>query len=1352
MASESSSLFITGDGGDTADDDDISITSTDYGPEDDFEVEELLFERENPDVPGGLEFLIKWAGYPIDQCTWEPRHHLGDGVYEGWEETKAEIKAGRREPFDIRVYHRAIQEASLAKAERHRRRNYKRMRLGLPPTEPLPEHFYVQSPTEVSTASKDDADHEAEAIEVDEIDPGRLPKSPPRPGAQRVIKQKTFQGIPSATIRKEGPPESGRVSITPPPKPPSKSLSKPSQGPISKPRPNTTSTITGYQGTARRPVARKPSTGTDARAAKSTSGKPPTPSAKASSSIAPSTSAGPSKSSSLRDGKQRQRRKTLADVMTDPTKDPKQFSNMHIQNIARKRGIEMNDAAPPNISSIPAAFILNNEQARPKGLPGNQTGHETNTTAESPTYQATAIPHATSADSAADTIGTAAAKKRKKSVRFQDDTEGVTPVPVDNVDPLLSEQAGPENHSTVPETSAAPSSGKKKLSLANYQGRSTTQAVSKTCLFGKNGSLGIEAKFSDIPRQNHQWLSSFLGEENLQFQLVCSSQDFMHQRGFLCQEIFSSGTLDAEPGESASALRNVAEHMRRRSSGLHLAKPEYSILVYPSKCEGWEGLAGGQVPESFTETPLRYLIFKSPLDIRQYPTKPNTPEETLPTEDKSIIERLVKLMMDLDFSQMTTHNPKDKDNQVFMLVFPPEDTQLLRVVTLWLRSCQPTCRIFTSEIKGSFAKFLQLTTNTAGTVIFHEDVTTRIRRIPYVWEMIERGKSYTFWNLATGRRTPPRYPSRLDFDLKPGQHCMTRLFPSGRAFLITPSFVISDPKRFYDFMHWFSGFCHNARYLIAISADFPSWLHDLCMEKSQEMRMFYKEHEGEPLFGEFVQQYGLTKDRLDALARAWQILRKIMADFGDEEAHIDVRRVMWAPREINPNDEQSLVNWFFWWSTMFLDRHRRFYVLGSNAKYKDRAYRTVRVPNYAPDQILNLHEIQEKNRAKKEAEEEQMLAFWEGQIEEQNPGATADTDSHSSKADNRTTESSTNVSPIGGRASLNSQNGRSFPSKLFKSDRADELHTWLRNINNELYATWSTPFWEPVSWQDIPMADHFGDHRCDYANFTHWLSRCAKFRRVKNTWAGLFYTPGGDWDPTKPASNYKRHPWIAVLRPVNPHFKEEGWAATELLIWDLSVEREEDLSDMQIRLINFVRREVSKVAPEYFLHRVWFNNRKHSDVSGYDHPLDITCLQLRAMLGEAKIWLPPFDGVLRTRGWTELPLSYVADKLRQDENPIHPGGHQQPFPTHYSDEAEPVAYVWLPPRGTTKQFRCYNNLYEAAYQNRVKDNTCREFRYSYRPTLEWYEEQKKEGRHCTHVCVDAADRIMAKLPRTKSGK
>ncbi len=421
--------------------------------------------------------------------------------------------------------------------------------------------------------------------------------------------------------------------------------------------------------------------------------------------------------------------------------------------------------------------------------------------------------------------------------------------------------------------------------------------------------------------------------------------------------------------------------------------------------------------------------------------------------------------------------------------------------------------------------------------------------------MIDKGKNYTFWSLATGRRTPPRYPSRVDFDLKPNQHLMTRLFPSGRAFFITPSFVISDPIKFCEFMQWFGGWCHNPRYLLATSADFPSWLQGLCMEKSQEWTKYQQGHSGEPGFAQVTGKYGLTKDRTDALVKAWQILRKIM-DYGDEETHRDVQKVMWAPREINPNDEQSLVNWFLWWSTMFLDRHRRFYVLGSSAKHRDRAYRTVRIPNYDPDQTLDPDELTEKNRPKKEAEEQEILGFWEALAVGQDPAMTTNMESSDTKANILQGAKPPPKAPAAhSQGSFISQAELGFPTKMFKSDRAFELNQWLTNLQESSRIKWTTPFRLPVSWLDIPMADHFGDPRCDYANFTHWLSACSKFWKGRNTWVGLFYTPDGVWDPAKPPNSYRRHPWIAIYRPVNPHINQESYNATELLIWDVAAER-----------------------------------------------------------------------------------------------------------------------------------------------------------------------------------------------------
>lgn len=551
-----------------------------------------------------------------------------------------------------------------------------------------------------------------------EIDLSHLPKSPPQPGAepqaQKVIKQKIFQGIPSPKARSETRPESRRSSITSPLKSPSEPLSKPLQESRPRPRPSINSTTTGYQGTARPPPPRKPSINTNTNTPKSLPNKPPTPTAKGSPSTTSSSSvAAPPRSSSLlkkflgkkatrtrteaqpipnvfTGGKRRQQRRSLRDAMVDPSKNPKQFANMHIQNLARKKGIEMNDGAPLDISSIPAAFIIGNDQAKPKTQQESQTEVHAATIVESPTsLTPTLTAHSGVSANSSDISEPVPSRKPRKSVRFSDADD--LPVVSGNSDHMLDKLVDLEDPLVEPETSAVHTAGKKKLSLTNYQGRPQTHTVSKKCSFGQNGSTEIRARFLTVPRQNQQSLSTFLQEEKLNFHLVCSSYDFMHQRLYLCEEVLSSGVLDAEGEEpaAAAALENVAEHMRRRSSGLYLAKPEYSILVYPTRCDTWEGIAGDQIQQSSTESTLRYLIFKAPIDIKQYPTNTDIPAEATSGEYKTTIEILVRVMMDLDFSTMTTHNSRDQDNQVFMLMFPPEDTRLLRVITLWLRKFIP---------------------------------------------------------------------------------------------------------------------------------------------------------------------------------------------------------------------------------------------------------------------------------------------------------------------------------------------------------------------------------------------------------------------------------------------------------------------------------------------------------------------------------------------------------------------------------------------------------------------------------------------------------------------------------------
>lgn len=611
----------------------------------------------------------------------------------------------------MRIYQDAIEKASQAKTHRHMRRNAKRKKLGLPLTEPLPAESAA-----TSSVADDDSDPDEEAMEVDDIDPGRLPASPSQPGVrsqtQKTIKQKMFHGVPVKRPLSEGPAEPRRPSITTT-KPQPKPLPKPSQEPISRPRPSTSSTITGYQGTARPPVSKKPSISVDTNISKPASRKLPTPTARASpNSAPPSAVAAPVRSSSLRakfsgkkatrtrsevqsksipnvftGGKRRQPRKTLAHVMSDPTKDPKQFYNMHIQNIARKKGIEMNDAAPPTISSIPAAFLLNKDQTTPKPQQENQTDTRTNPSPKS-LAQPTPIIHDSLVKSPDDTGGSAPPKRPKKSVRFSD-ADDLPPVS-HGFDPVLDEQVVFDSPlaSPGPESPATTIPSKKKLSLANYKGKPQLHTVSKTCMFGQDGSMEVQIEFTNVPRQGPPALSVFLQEEKLHFHRICSSYDFMHQRNFLYQETYSSGILKAEAKESASALDNVAEHMWRRSSGLYLVKPEYSILVYPTKSEGWQGINSDEAQEDPTESTLKYKIFNTPYDVRFYPDNTELPVEIFGGEGKSTLEKLVKLMMDLDFSTMTTHNSTDQEKQVFMLMFPQQDT-LFRIITLWLRKFIP---------------------------------------------------------------------------------------------------------------------------------------------------------------------------------------------------------------------------------------------------------------------------------------------------------------------------------------------------------------------------------------------------------------------------------------------------------------------------------------------------------------------------------------------------------------------------------------------------------------------------------------------------------------------------------------
>ncbi|KAG7139387.1 hypothetical protein HYQ45_003598 [Verticillium longisporum] len=97
------------------------------------------FERvlsEAPNEDGDPWYLIQWTGYDKDEWTWEPETNITTVGLQEWAEMKAKIDRGEAEPFDIEAWvveAAAMKEAKqAAQLERHRKRNLKRKRQGMP--------------------------------------------------------------------------------------------------------------------------------------------------------------------------------------------------------------------------------------------------------------------------------------------------------------------------------------------------------------------------------------------------------------------------------------------------------------------------------------------------------------------------------------------------------------------------------------------------------------------------------------------------------------------------------------------------------------------------------------------------------------------------------------------------------------------------------------------------------------------------------------------------------------------------------------------------------------------------------------------------------------------------------------------------------------------------------------------------------------------------------------------------------------------------------------------------------------------------------------------------------------------
>ena len=1345
------------------DDDAISVTSTvsnGHGSDDEFEVANVLAEKPSE---SGMSYLVEWEGFPLEECTWEPASNLGPELREIWEETKQNQRAGKEKPFDLQNFYDAVNKSIRDKKERHRRRNAKRRRLGLDLTEPLSDDG---GRDKEATSWDDDESNEAEEdahpdITKTSVDaPARRGAPPkqreskvpgPRPSPTRTVPPKS-----STDPRRRG---SQGSSTKTPPAHQAKPVPPPPAASVRGERPS----ATGYQGTGRKTtVATKPTSSTGsgpvnaAAVARGTAPGRTLQSASRRVYTAKKSSAATKTTPSnvFIGGKTRKQRTKLADVLADSTKDQKVSQSYRFLWLAEKASRDKEDL-PPNPRAVSGnLFDITkgppSRNASKDSLSKEGRGQrEMNAKSNSATFSAgVQTPPSLSKDDRQ-------SKTKRKSVRFlPDDDAPLHSEPMD-IDPLAANVKTPPTLSL--RTGPQPGVGQSRLAQ--------TQIVDKTIRLGSL-TQPIPVTIHGIPLGSEEpWLAEFLAKDTLDCNYSCFAKTFSEQMNHLWCETLCAGTVTS--AKSENILEVVAARLRAGMLGVYYSHPEYNLILYPTKCDEWRWLADLFAAESSSpnEGALKYFIFRSTLDcgpfLRPIPSSRDTgvsgQETSNPLPGREV---LVQKLLRLNYADLLPPALAGNDSTPnFFLAFPQSKDDFLRSLYHWLQACRPNSHIYTSQQPGGWSAFRHAVEQEPGVVIVHELLLWSLRRFPSLQLYLDQ-KRDVYWCLSEASHPQPLLPSSPfpDETTPPGKISFTRLFPNRTAILITPSFLTSEPQRASELLDWFlSNWTKSQQVKLLAAWNLPDYLEELAHEKAQERDVILQGPHGVAQNEIQANLRGLSQhdceERFKALLLATELHNLQQAPAGPSAFNEEASTLIYADPSIDPNDEQSLINWFGWWSSLRIDQFRGFHVVGSSAamKYKGamKGERIIQIPKYtrctinSPDLVMDA--VQQRYESVEPAEP----------AEAHRLDDTGGSD-HGLKGQ------------VASRAAIPATSWMLQSRRITRED-SQAFQSYFRGLGDKW--GFATLYLYPVSWTDSDMAQHFRDPHEHFRTMKSWFDFSWSFTpppilpraRRFNTYIGFFYTITEEWDPKNPPpeTRPRRRPWLAVYRPVNPFRKP--YKRCELIIWDPAakdkfpdsqVPKEEDLIFAQRHLIQLIR-EYGPVKNEgTWLDQVWLGGFRQPTISGSPFPIDITVEFLELMLKEIREYLPGSELSLPGAGYRLVSLGNDPSLSRQDAKDASPPFQKTDMSRADADddsdddvsEDEDCRIIFHPPRGGKlvdgQPTQCINRLYEEARLARATSARPEsKMAYEFQHTLEWYGVQKAEGRGYEHINVASWEAI-----------
>ncbi|KAK4164996.1 chromo domain-containing protein 1, partial [Cladorrhinum sp. PSN259] len=1366
-----------------SDEDPINLVDTDdeNDPDKEYGVEDILAERVS-ELDGRLYYLVEWVDYDkLKQSTWEPADGLGEELRDIWEKKKAEIEAGKLEPFDLGLWEEVQQRETQARNERHRRRNAKRKRLGLPlvvypsgeAESPAPSHHNDSD----QDSSYDEAVGEPATVELSAGEASSATK-PRQPTQQRGV------GRPSK--RTASPPKDG-TKETPQRSPGMGSRSTAaSASSLAKKTQSTQPSTTGYQGTAR-----KASKDHGELLLKSkTQGSTPVPSAILASSgtakltgrtakLAPQLKAKRSAINAtgniFTSGKTTKQRASLREAMTNESKSPHFFQKARHLRKAHLASRSKEDIAP-DPSKLPAGLFPVTQGPAASRRVSKDSLQSPLERAQSP-YSLSSAGNSRRSSSndllspaAVQAVGAESKEqqpeprprppKKRKSVRFAgvpDEDESET---------LFVEEPELMDIDSTPRE-AGPSTARHDTALKKSSLPVGNLTSPKTVIFGQSPPINVLfSGLPDSPTARDGLLANFLALEKLEFQYTCLVQTSIDKIKAMIARPLATGQV--LPKDDSQALEVAAKYLRARLIGIYSVQSHCHILIYPTKCEEWDSVSfPGQEqagPAGVSEAHLRFYVFDANVDLAgilpPFSAEPPPIKIEKKSEEAIGLKRnrraMMKRLFNFDYQQLLPHGDRS-NGHVFFLAIPEARQEALMTLCQWLRSCDPKCQIFCSDGPGSWAAFRSTvdSSSTPGVIIVHEILAWSLARFPNLAYYLASHRD-EYWCLAEPIYQFPMYPSMplVEEPAPPGDFQMARLFPHRTVVLLTPSFLVSEPRRAEEFIDWFLSYkAKTVDFRLVTAFNIHDYLFELAREKRNarsELKRLATQTREQIAIEENLQ--GLSEqecaDRFLAATRAAELHhmreRKFAGLYGDAE---DKCSLIYADQCIDPNDEQSLVNWFGWWTSLRADQFRNFYVVGSSETIKrqgsKRSERWVKVPKYSkmtlndPDAVMEVFQEQNNQAAKL------------GQAAQQPQSA-------------ETGNNDTGI-PTGPRR----RESWSYRSRILENERSESFNHELSRLEKRHKAAWDRNQWVlnrfVVSWMSPAMADHYQDPYMRFNRIRDWHSFAHDFNDQFSchTYMGYFYTTEEEFDPDNPPRNRNpdRHPWLAIWRQENLHVKPWSWGR-ELLIWDPSAQArfgdarritKEQLPFMQRILIDYLAEHAADKRAGAHLSKVYYGGFHLPPECDSDYPIDLVFQFISAVLCSKiafKRLLPVRAEDMGKAGFRKVSVPGL--KVTAGSPSRHAGTEDMDLDTDHDEfsEDEDTRIIFHPPRGLlltssgSPRSKCTNRLYEAARINKSKygPHTDR-MEYAFRPTSDWYNEQRAEGRDYSHIHVDSWEKI-----------